>query len=56
MASGCIYLYVKVQNLEISKKDISLICKISEVTINKCAKKLEANDIIMDYLRTLVQD
>ena len=56
MASGCIYLYVKVQNLEISKKDISLICKISEVTINKCAKKLEANDIIVSYLRTLVQD
>ena len=27
----------------ISKKDISNICNISEVTINKCSKKLEIN-------------
>ena len=53
MASGCIYLYVKVLKLEISKKDISDVCKISEVTINKCAKKLETSEIIMDYLHNL---
>ena len=28
-------------NLNISKKDINQISKISEVTINKCYKKLE---------------
>lgn len=41
MAAGCIYLYIKEKNLEISKSDISEVCKISEVTINKCYKKLE---------------
>lgn len=41
MAAGCIYLYVKNENISITKKDISLVCKISEVTINKCFKKLE---------------
>ena len=41
MAAGCIYLYIKERNLEISKSDISEVCKISEVTINKCYKKLE---------------
>jgi transcription initiation factor TFIIB len=56
MASGCIYLYVKILKLEISKKEISDVCKISEVTINKCAKKLEASDSIMDYLRSLSDD
>ena len=41
MAAGCIYLYIKNKNLNIHKKDISDVCKISEVTINKCYKKLE---------------
>ena len=41
MAAGCIYLYIKINNLSINKKQISEICKISEVTINKCFKKLE---------------
>jgi transcription initiation factor TFIIB len=41
MAAGCIYLYIKQVNLTIHKKQISDICKISEVTINKCYKKLE---------------
>lgn len=41
MAAGCIYLYIKHHNLEVHKKDISDVCKISEVTINKCYKKLE---------------
>jgi len=50
IASGCIYLYIKLNNLDINKKDISKICKISEVTINKCCKKLEDN---IDALITL---
>ena len=41
MAGGCIYLYIKLSGIEIHKKQISEICKISEVTINKCYKKLE---------------
>jgi len=41
MAAGCIYLYIKYEELDICKKRISDICKISEVTINKCYKKLE---------------
>jgi transcription initiation factor TFIIB len=41
MAAGCIYLYIKINELDIHKKIISDICKISEVTINKCYKKLE---------------
>ena len=41
MAAGCIYLYIKDNELPIHKKEISDICKISEVTINKCFKKLE---------------
>tara|TARA_Y100001958_G_C21230837_1_gene556557 strand:+ start:47 stop:976 length:930 start_codon:yes stop_codon:yes gene_type:complete len=43
MAAGCIYLYIKNNNLKITKKYISEICKISEVTINKCYRKLEEN-------------
>ena len=43
MAAGCIYLYIKTNDLDIHKKKISDICKISEVTINKCYKKLEAH-------------
>jgi transcription initiation factor TFIIB len=44
VAAGCIYYYIKKMNIEnITKKDISRICKISEVTINKCTKKIESN-------------
>jgi len=42
IAAGCIFLFVKNNNIKISKKQISDICKISEVTINKCTKKLES--------------
>ena len=41
MAAGCIYLYIKEAEYNIHKKTISDVCKISEVTINKCYKKLE---------------
>ena len=53
MASGCIYLYVRFKNLDISKKDISDVCKTSEVTVNKCYKKLEANEFIGEFLKHL---
>jgi transcription initiation factor TFIIB len=56
MASGCIYLYVKTLKIDILKKQISDICKISEVTINKCSKKLEANEIIMEFVNSIVPD
>ena len=52
MASGCIYLYVKNFDLEINKSDISDVCQISEVTINKCCKKLEASEDLMLYLES----
>ena len=35
IAAGCIYYYIKKNSLDINKKDLSDICKISEVTINK---------------------
>ena len=41
MAAGCIYLYIKECGLDYHKRQISDVCKISEVTINKCYKKLE---------------
>ena len=48
-ASGCILLYCNYNNININKKQISKISKISEVTINKCFKKLENNiDNIFD--------
>ena len=53
MASGCIYLYCKSLNIDKSKKDISEVCKISEVTINKCFKKIEIDKEIIDYLLTI---
>ena len=43
ITSGCIYFYVSHNKIDISRKAISDICKISEVTINKCSKRLEEN-------------
>ena len=43
ITSGCIYFYTSNQKKNISRKEISDVCKISEVTINKCSKKLEEN-------------
>jgi len=43
MAAGCIYLYIKEYNIDIHKQVIADICKISEVTVNKCYKKLETH-------------
>lgn len=49
IAAGCIFYYIKKKSLEqITKKQISEICKISEVTINKCTKKIEVNVNLFD--------
>ena len=50
MAAGCIYLYIKKNKLDIYKNQISQVCKISEVTINKCYKKLESNEEIIKLI------
>ena len=55
MAAGCIYLYIKKRGLDKTKKDISDVCKISEVTVNKCYKKIEANEIIDDFVKQVLQ-
>ena len=56
MASGCIYLYIKYMKIDISKKNISDICKISEVTINKCFKKIENIPEIIDCCKGFIID
>jgi transcription initiation factor TFIIIB Brf1 subunit/transcription initiation factor TFIIB len=41
IAAGIVY-YISLQcNLNIDKRDIHMVSQISEVTINKCCKKLE---------------
>jgi transcription initiation factor TFIIB len=42
IAAGVIYFISQVCNLNISKTDIKNICKVSEVTVNKCYKKMDA--------------
>ena len=41
IASGCIYLYCDIKSMKITKKHISDVCLISEVTINKCFRNLQ---------------
>ena len=41
IAAGIVYYVSIMCNLNISKKDIHCISQISEVTVNKCCKKLE---------------
>ena len=48
IASGCIFYFTKKGKKDISKKDISDVCKISEVTINKCCKIIEQRDDLFD--------
>ncbi len=43
IAAGIIYFISQLCNLNISKKDVNNITGISEVTINKCYKKLESH-------------
>ena len=42
VAAGVVYFVCQTCNLNISKKDVKLVSEISEVTINKCYKKLES--------------
>ena len=50
IASGCIYYFIKKKELDITKKNISDICRISEVTINKCCKIIEEKDKLFDKI------
>ena len=52
MATGCIYLLSQLHELGITKKQISQTCNISEVTINKCYKKLLTNEILINDIQS----
>ena len=41
IAAGVIYFISQICKLNISKRDVKNVSEISEVTINKCFKKLE---------------
>ena len=41
VAAGIIYFVSQICNLNVSKKNVNYVSEISEVTINKCYKKLE---------------
>jgi transcription initiation factor TFIIB len=41
IAAGIIYFVSQICNLNVCKKDVNRVTEISEVTINKCFKKLE---------------
>jgi transcription initiation factor TFIIB len=41
IAAGIIYFVAQNCNLNITKNDIRIVCGVSEVTINKCFKKME---------------
>ena len=41
IAAGIVYFIAQICKLNISKKDVNKVSEISEVTINKCFKKLE---------------
>ena len=45
VAAGIVYFVGTNCNLEVSKQDIKNISGVSEVTINKCFKKLEIKKI-----------
>ena len=42
IAAGIIFYVSQMCNLNINKKNVNTISEISEVTINKCYKKLES--------------
>jgi transcription initiation factor TFIIIB Brf1 subunit/transcription initiation factor TFIIB len=41
IAAGVVYFISQICNLNISKRDVNNVSETSEVTINKCYKKLE---------------
>ena len=47
IAAGIIFFISQLCNLNISKKDVHIVTSISEVTINKCYKKLETFENIL---------
>ena len=53
IATGIVYFVTQMCNLNVTKNDISLISTVSEVTINKCYKKLE--EIQDEFLPTKVK-
>ena len=54
IASGVIYFVCQTCNQNINKKDVKNICGVSEVTINKCFKKLEQH--IDDLIPTVIRN
>ena len=50
VAAGSIFLVITLCKLNIPKKSVSTACKISEVTISKCFKKLS------QYSKKLIPD
>lgn len=43
VASGVLYFVAQVCNLNLGKRDVKQVCGVSEVTINKCYKKIEVH-------------
>jgi transcription initiation factor TFIIIB Brf1 subunit/transcription initiation factor TFIIB len=41
IAAGIVYFISQLCSLNVSKLDVKNVCDVSEVTINKCYKKLE---------------
>jgi transcription initiation factor TFIIB len=41
IAAGVVYFIAQICNLNVSKRDVKIVSEISEVTINKCFKKIE---------------
>jgi transcription initiation factor TFIIIB Brf1 subunit/transcription initiation factor TFIIB len=41
IAAGVVYFIAQICNLNITKRDVKNVSEISEVTINKCFKKIE---------------
>ena len=58
VAAGIIYFVSQSCNLNISKKNVNMCSEISEVTINKCYKKLEKmkNDLIPNVILEKYKD
>ena len=54
IAAGIIYFISQNCNLDVSKNDIKVVCGVSEVTTNKCYKKLE--EIKNDLLPSIIID
>jgi transcription initiation factor TFIIIB Brf1 subunit/transcription initiation factor TFIIB len=48
IAAGVVYFIAQMCKLNVSKRDVKNVSEISEVTINKCFKKLEKiKDVLM---------